>query len=63
MNRVRLLWVLSIVTILAMSLASCGPAATKEPVAEEPTAAPEELTPAPPEKTTVTLWTDPPGGG
>jgi len=58
MNRVRLLWVLSIVTILAMVLVSCKPTATEEPMAEEPT---EE--PAPAEKTTVTLWTDPPGGG
>jgi len=59
MNRIRLLWILSIVTILAMALASCGPAATEEPVVDEPVDEPV----APVEKTTVTMWTDPPGGG
>jgi len=70
MNRVRLLWILSIVTILAVVLVSCKPAATETPavVVEEPTeeAPTQELVeeePATPEKATVTLWTDPPGGG
>ena len=73
MNRVRLLWILSIVTILAMVLVSCAPAATEapaveepaveEPAEEEPTEEPAEEEPAAPEKATVTLWTDPPGGG
>ena len=72
MTRVRLLWILSIVTILAMVLASCQPAATEPPAveepaveepAEEPTEEPEEEEPPPFEKATVTLWTDPPGGG
>jgi raffinose/stachyose/melibiose transport system substrate-binding protein len=69
MNRVRLLWVLSIVTILAMVLVSCKPAPTEapvveEPAAEEPAEEPAEEEPAAPaEKTKVTLWTDPPGGG
>ena len=69
MNRVRLLWILSIVTILAMVLVGCAPAATEapvveEPAEEEPAEEPAEEEPvAPAEKTTVTLWTDPPGGG
>ena len=67
MNRVRLLWFLSIVTILAMVLASCAPAATEAPVveepAEEPAEEPVEEEPPAAEKATVTLWTDPPGGG
>jgi len=69
MNRVRLLWILSIVTILAMVLVGCAPAPTEapvveEPAEEEPAEEPAEEEPvAPAEKTTVTLWTDPPGGG
>jgi len=69
MNRVRLLWALSIVTILAMVLVGCQPAPTEapvveEPAEEEPAEEPAEEEPvAPAEKTTVTLWTDPPGGG
>ena len=76
MNRVRLLWVLSIVTVLAVVLVSCAPAATEAPAveepaaeepAEEPTAEPTEEPvaeePAAAEKVTVTLWLDPPEGG
>jgi raffinose/stachyose/melibiose transport system substrate-binding protein len=66
MNRIRLFWGLSVLTILAMLLAGCGTkAATEAPTLESaaPTATPVPPTPAPPEKATVTLWTDPPGGG
>ena len=63
MKHVRLLGGLSVITILALLLASCAtPAPTEAPAATE--APPTEVpTVAPPEKATVTLWTDPPGGG
>ena len=64
----RFLRILAIVMILAMVLVSCAPAATEapvveEPAEEEPTEEPVEEEPAAPEKTTVTLWLDPPEGG
>ena len=65
--------------IVALLLISCAPAPTEAPVVEEPVAEEpaEEVAeepavevaeepaeePAAPEKKTITIWTDPPGGG